>query len=78
MVTNLFWRSETVGAFSILNDTFKFARTSHLVSLGHLSVWSTDVCICTDASEKSFAFVVRGGCRELGFGGWSGLSADKI
>ena len=24
-----------------------------------------DVCICTDASEKCFAFVVREGCREL-------------
>ena len=24
-----------------------------------------DVCICTDASEKGFAFAVRDGCREL-------------
>ena len=32
------------------------------------SDWSLrwlDVCICTDASEKGFAFAVREGCREL-------------
>ena len=32
------------------------------------SDWSLrwlDVCICTDASEKGFAFAAREGCREL-------------
>ena len=74
------------GALSILDASFNFARTPHLVSIEQWStvrmeqrafrcilrllrsVWSLrwlDVCICSDASKKGFAFAVRERCREL-------------
>ena len=74
------------GVLSILDDSFKFAQASYLVSVepwstvrmeqrafgGILCLLRSDwslrllgVCICTDASEKGFAFAVREGCREL-------------
>ena len=37
-----------------------------------------DVCICADALEKSFAFAVREGCRELAFGNRTCLGPNEI
>ena len=54
MVTNLFCCSATVCSTVRLEQrTFGSLR------------W-LDVCICTDASDKGFAFAVRERCRELG------------
>ena len=76
MITSLALSSR--GALSILDASFEFVEMSYLVRVeqrpfdGILcllrSDWSLrwlDVCICTDASEKVFAFAVREGCREL-------------
>ena len=58
----LTWFQESHGRLCVWNR-------EHSVAFCLLrSDWSLrwlDVCICTDASEKGFAFAVREGCREL-------------
>ena len=58
VVTGLFWRSPVAELSQFLTQTSCLLRSDWCLR------W-LDVYICTDASEKLFAFAVREGCREL-------------
>ena len=55
---------ETRGQLTVRMEQRAFGGILCLLR-GHWCVRWLGVCICTDASEKSFAVAVREGCREL-------------